>query len=637
MESHNDKHRRRVWEPFFRAKSPKNFDFLEKEFFQVSFFNKYKFFLLYHKKFFLANIRVFFIIWKIISFIMSITKKFLLVMMLIIISGLYILPWKNFGINNDFLSKSYVLGLDLQGGVELDYKVDFPKTQTGLTEQEQNNNEFIVVEGLKKIIDKRVGSLGLSEPTIQTLKYGNETHIIVQIPTESYNNLSEEERKIRQAEDIKKAKETIGKVVQLEFKELRTDFSEEDFAERKKIAENAIEDLKNSDFETLSQKYNSSYERVIVKNWTGTIPAEANSEEFEIEKVENFPFVFDKVAETRIPVGINPQTGEIRTGTGYLTLKLNEKISENEYNYSYILVDSEPSEWKSATADDGRVLNDKYLVSAAAGLTQVGGSEVQLVFNDEWKEIFAQITKRLIGQPVAIFVGGEMLTAPTIQATITNWQAVITGQSSYKESQDLANDITTGIVPAPIYLTSERTIDAKIWEKALEQILIAWAIGLSAIIIFLVYFYRIGGLMAGVALVSYAIILIALVKFFGVVLTLASIAGVILSIGLAIDANILIFERTHEALKERLPLNKAIIIGFKHSWSAIWDSHITSFMSAFVLFAFGVSLIKWFGFMLAIGILLSLFTAMWVSRILILYFAQFIKNPKILVGYNREQ
>ena len=136
-------------------------------------------------------------------------------------------------------------------------------------------------------------------------------------------------------------------------------------------------------------------------------------------------------------------------------------------------------------------------------------------------------------------------------------------------------------------------------------------------------------------MITYAVILVALVKFFGVVLTLASIAGVILSIGLAIDANILIFERTYEALREKLPLNKAISIGFKHSWTAIWDSHITSFMSALILFLFGVSLIKGFGFMLGVGILLSLFTAMWISRILIAFTGKFIKDPKILVGFKK--
>ncbi len=243
---------------------------------------------------------------------------------------------------------------------------------------------------------------------------------------------------------------------------------------------------------------------------------------------------------------------------------------------------------------------------------------MDLIFNDEGKKIFAELTKRLIGKQIAIYVGGQMLTAPTVQSIIPDGRAVITGQYTIASAQELANNITTGIVPAPIYLTSERTIDAKIGANALHQILIAGLIGLIAIVVFLTIFYRASGLLAGIALIVYSLILIALVKAFGVVLTLASIAGVILSIGLAIDANILIFERMKEALHEGLPLEKAIMVGFEKSWTAIWDSHITSFTSAVILYMFGISLIKGFGLMLGLGILLSLFTAMWVSRILII-------------------
>lgn len=324
------------------------------------------------------------------------------------------------------------------------------------------------------------------------------------------------------------------------------------------------------------------------------------------------------------------------TLTGYTTVKIDEKIGENRYKYSYVLLYSQPSAWKIAQTADGKTLNDKYLLGATAGFTEANQPIVNLQFNDEGKEIFAEITGRLIGQPLAIFVGGELLTSPIVNDVIKDGRAMISGQSSFQESKTLADNINTGLVPAPIYLTSERTIDAKIGANALQQILTAGVIGLFVIIIFLVAMYRVGGFLAGIALVIYAIILVALVKFFGVVLTLSAIAGVILSIGLAIDANILIFERTHEVLKTKVPLTKAINIGFKHSWTAIWDSHITSFMSAFILFAFGVSLIKGFGFMLGIGILLSLFTAMWVSRILILFTAKFIKNPTVLLGYKNK-
>ncbi len=148
--------------------------------------------------------------------------------------------------------------------------------------------------------------------------------------------------------------------------------------------------------------------------------------------------------------------------------------------------------------------------------------------------------------------------------------------------------------------------------------------------------YRVSGLLAGLALVIYGIVLLAIVKAFGIVLTLASIAGMILSIGLAIDANVLIFERTKEALREGSTLKNAIVSGFDKSWTAIWDSHITSLTSAVILYIFGISLIKGFGLMLGIGIVLSLFTAMWISRILILYFGESYEGrEKKFVGLDK--
>ncbi len=213
---------------------------------------------------------------------------------------------------------------------------------------------------------------------------------------------------------------------------------------------------------------------------------------------------------------------------------------------------------------------------------------------------------------------------------------MITGQYTIQSAQELANNINTGIVPAPIYLTSERTIDAKIGSSALSEIFWAGAIGLLAIIIFLTIFYRVSGILAGLALIIYTLLLVTIVKFTGVVLTLASIAGVILSIGLAIDANILIFERMREAFRDGHPVEKAIHLGFDKSWTAIWDSHITSLTSAFILYVFGISLIKGFGLMLGIGIILSLFTAMWVSRVLILAVGKKIgKNTLLFVGLKK--
>lgn len=223
-----------------------------------------------------------------------------------------------------------------------------------------------------------------------------------------------------------------------------------------------------------------------------------------------------------------------------------------------------------------------------------------------------------------------------VNTPILDGSARITGSYTIPSATELANSINAGVVPAPIYLTSERVIDAKIGAHALGQILFAGLIGLAVILALLIFFYRVSGLIAGIALVFYALLLVALIKALGLTLSLASIAGIILSIGLAIDANILIFERMREAIRDKVTLDKVISIGFAKSWTAIWDSHITSLISAIILFWTGVSLIKGFGLMLAIGIVLSLFTAMWVSRVLLIAVGRkMIQNPGLFIGIKK--
>ncbi len=573
---------------------------------------------------------------------MKLTLRLGLIALLTLASGLYVFPWDSFGIAAPSFIEPYKYGLDLHGGVELDYKVDLSLVKESNKNNKNPVNETSVVESLKTIVDKRVNGLGLAEPTIQTANYGGESHIIVQIPTQDYGNISEGERQKKSTLDILRAKETIGKVVQLEFREEKKEITEADRAERKWLANNILTELQNTPFATVGAKYRDQYENVGYFVWTGKLSSEARFDGY--EAINTFPYrsgVMKTLANERYGSGVDGNLTKI-WDPGYAVVELYGITSaswakERQYSYAFIFVDQRPSAWTQAKTTDGKVLGDKYLNRAGISFTQAGRPQVDLIFNDEGKKIFAELTKRLIGKQIAIYVGGQMLTAPTVQSIIPDGRAVITGQYTIASAQELANNITTGIVPAPIYLTSERTIDAKIGANALHQILIAGLIGLSAIVIFLTIFYRASGLLAGIALIVYSLILIALVKAFGVVLTLASIAGVILSIGLAIDANILIFERMKEALREGLPLEKAIMVGFEKSWTAIWDSHITSFTSAVILYMFGISLIKGFGLMLGLGILLSLFTAMGVSRILIIavWRTRLGRDTKLFVGQER--
>lgn len=560
---------------------------------------------------------------------MTLTQRAFIAIFLIILSALYIVPWDKMGIDVPLLSKPYTLGLDLQGGIELDYKVDFDSVATSSGTLDKNT----VIEGLKAIIDRRVNSLGLAEPNIQTANYGSETHIIVQIPTKDYGDITEAEKAKKSAEDIAAAKETIGKVVKLEFKEEKKQITEEDKLERRALAETALRELATTPFATVGSKYRDQYENIIFATGTGTLPSEAAFSG--VETITKFPHRTGVVStQGNVSYTLDKDGNATLLGNpGYAIVDITAKEGTGSYAYSYIFVDERPSVWTPAKTADGKVLNDAYLVSASSTFNQAGQPQVELLFNDEGKAIFSDITKRLIGKPLAIYVGGQLLTAPTIQSVIPDGRAVITGEYTITSAKELAQNITTGIVPAPIYLTSERTIDAKIGSHALREILIAGLIGLAAIVVFLTIYYRVSGILAGVALVAYTTFLIALIKFFGPVLTLASIAGVILSIGLAIDANILIFERMREALREGHNLQKSIHIGFDKSWTAIWDSHVTSLVSAAILFFVGISMIKGFGLMLALGIVLSLFTSMWVSRVLIEVVGKYMtKNTKMFVG-----
>ena len=580
-----------------------------------------------------------------------------IIIILALFSAAYVLPWKTIGVSTPFTITEYKLGLDLHGWVELDYKID-------MTDAEKKGEGFKpkdIIEGLKSIVEKRVNSLGTAEPTIQTASYGGEEHIVVQIPTQNFDGelLSDAEKKAKNDEYITKAKETIGKVVRLEFKEQKTSVTDADKKERTNIATKLLTEVQSAkySFATIANKYKDQYENIEYRAGSGEtseIPQEFTFTGMESVKT---PYISSQIIETKKGEGYSlgldnklvqsegekgysiitiksittvEKEREVEIGTG--TTK-KEKYTAKIYDYEAVFISQKPSEWMSAKTEAGKVLDEQYLTKASVSFSQGFSPQVDLLFNAEGGKIFAELTKRLMGKQIAIFVGWELLTAPTVQSVIPDGRAVITGNYTAESAKKLATDINTGIVPAPIYLTSERTIDAKIGADSLTVIIHAGLIGLLLIITFLIIIYRVSGLMAGIALVIYGLLLLAIVKSFGIVLTLASIAGMILSIGLAIDANILIFERTKEELRNGVEVEKAIAVGFGKSWSAIWDSHITSFTSAVVLYIFGISLIKGFGLMLGLWILLSLFTAMWISRILILVVGHKMrKNMKMFIG-----
>jgi protein-export membrane protein SecD len=245
---------------------------------------------------------------------------------------------------------------------------------------------------------------------------------------------------------------------------------------------------------------------------------------------------------------------------------------------------------------------------------QTGRPQVALEFNDEGTQLFAQITRRNLGKTIAIFLDGAPISIPTVQTEITDGNAVITGTFTPQEARLLATRLNSGALPVPIKLISQQTIGASLGQQSLSDSLRAGIWGLVLVALFMLVLYRLPGATSLLALTVYLLITLAVYKLLPVTLTLAGIAGFILSLGMALDANVLIFARMKEELAAGKPLTTAMVEGFRRSWPSIRDSHVTAFISAFVLYAFTTSVVRGFALTLGVGVIISLFTSTVVTR-----------------------
>ncbi len=265
-------------------------------------------------------------------------------------------------------------------------------------------------------------------------------------------------------------------------------------------------------------------------------------------------------------------------------------------------------------------LTGQYLKSAELQFGQgVGGTNpnepvVVLHFNDEGAALFEKITRENVGRQLAIFLDGEVISDPNIQEAIPGGNATITGNFTPQEARELVQNLNFGALPVPITLVSSNTIGPTLGDIAYHAGLMASIIGFALVALFMILWYRLPGIIASIALVIYVLITIALIKLIPITLTASGIAGFILSIGLAVDANVLIFERMKEELKAGKGAQEAATIGFGRAWPAIRDGHLTMIISAIILFWVGTSLIKGFALVFGFGVITSLFTAVTVSR-----------------------
>jgi len=310
-----------------------------------------------------------------------------------------------------------------------------------------------------------------------------------------------------------------------------------------------------------------------------------------------------------------------KIGQTYELVFMSEGTAENgvqlgdyyEQSYTY------PGYWV-ATDLTGRNLtkSDATFQGGTKGMVQ-SEPVVTITFDNVGKEKFQELTKNNLNKKIAIVLDNKIVSAPTVQSEISDGSAVITGSKDIKEAQDLAKRLNEGMLPVPTKLIAQQNIGATLGKNSLKQSIVGGLIGLFLVMVFMLIFYRLPGLIATVALIIYAIITLAMYKLIPVTLTLAGIAGFVLSIGMAIDANVLIFERMKEELKAGKELNMSILDGFKRSWNSIRDSNISSIITCLILyFVTGSGPVRGFALTLMLGIIISLFTAITVTRTVLL-------------------
>ncbi|MEK9166270.1 MAG: protein translocase subunit SecD, partial [Patescibacteria group bacterium] len=260
-------------------------------------------------------------------------------------------------------------------------------------------------------------------------------------------------------------------------------------------------------------------------------------------------------------------------------------------------------------------LGGRYLKKAVLEFDQTSLEPVvSLEFNDEGAKLFQKITKENVGKPVAIYLDGFPISVPVVREEISQGRAQISGNFTPEEARTLVRRLNSGALPVPIALVSQQSIGASLGGEALARMLKAGIYGTLAVALFLLFFYRLPGLTAVLALAIYIALLLLLFKLIPVTLTAAGIAGFILSIGMAVDANILIFERTKEELWRGRPLATAVEEGFARAWLSIRDSNASSLITSAILYWFGSSMVRGFALTLALGIAISMFSAIMVTR-----------------------
>jgi len=317
-----------------------------------------------------------------------------------------------------------------------------------------------------------------------------------------------------------------------------------------------------------------------------------------------------------------------RQGTDRIRVEIPNVSDPNEI----LRIIGTPAQLYFVDEDGNNLMEGSMIKNAQVSQDENGQPCVSFELNDEGAKLFAEATAANLNKTISITLDGEVISAPTVNSVIAGGQGQITGNFTADEAKSLATLILSGALPLNLTQLEVSAISATLGVEALDKAILAGMIGIALVMVFMILRYRICGLVADIALTIYIMIVVLLLALTGAQLTLPGVAGIILGIGMAVDANVVIFERIREELAVRRPLPSSIKKGFSNALSAIIDANITTIIAAVVLYAFGTGTIRGFALTLGIGVATSMFTAIFVTHKLLDIFADLgIKNHKLYV------
>lgn len=497
------------------------------------------------------------------------------------------------------LDEPFRLGLDLQGGTHLMYEADMSE----IPEEDQ----LEALEGVRDVIERRVNAFGVSEPVVQTTSTGGNYRLVVELAG---------------VLDVSQAISLIGETPVLEFKEPGEELDEDPTPEQlaqldelnRQEREAAQAMLKRArageDFDALvleasidrrAQETRGIIENVVPDSYFGEYALTIQ------EKGVGAGQVYWNTLENEDGVSVFKylNSSQMEDGTPAYTIQRILLPLSNIYD---VVPDVEP--WVNTQ------LSGKHLSRAGVEFDPNSGAPyVALTFDEEGGTLFAHLTEAHVGEPIAIFLDGAPISTPVVTQAIFGGRAIITGDFTLDEAKILAQRLNAGALPVPVELLSQQTVGPTLGFVSLQKSIAAALLGFVFVALYMLAAYRLPGLIAVVALVLFAFLNLAAYRIFGVTITLSGIAGFVLSLGIAVDANVLIIERFKEEYASGRDFGSSVDEAFARAWSSIRDGNLTTLIAAAVLYWFSSSFIRGFALTLSMGVILSMFTAITVSRV----------------------